>query len=127
MLHAVVVLWFGTKRVSCLGVFREKSVEGLEGAAQRFYYRVMRWTSFVVYPLTLSNAVAMLLLMPLTVSLNVSVYCRFCFSSVCGPQRSMYVVVHRLLFVAYVLEESLVLVHSLLTEASVLEWFLCLF
>ena len=36
MLHAVVVLWFGTKRVSCLGVFREKSVEGLEGAAQRF-------------------------------------------------------------------------------------------
>ena len=45
----------------------------------------------MVYPLTLSNAVAMLLLMPLTVSVNVSVYCRFFFSSVCGPPRSMYV------------------------------------
>jgi len=27
-LHAVVVLWFGTKGVSCLGVFCEKASRG---------------------------------------------------------------------------------------------------
>ena len=41
--------------------------------------------------LTLSIAVAMLLLMSLAVSLNVFVYCLFCVSSVLGPQRLMYV------------------------------------
>ena len=45
----------------------------------------------MVYPLTLSKPIDMLLLMSLAVSLNVSVYCLFCFSAVCGPQRSMYV------------------------------------
>ena len=55
----------------------------------------------MVYLVTVSNSVAMLLLAPL----NVSVYCRFCFSSVYGPHR----LVHRLLVVSYVFEESLVL------------------
>jgi hypothetical protein len=41
--------------------------------------------------LTLSIAVAMLLLMSLAVSLNVFVYCLFCVSSVLGPQWLMYV------------------------------------
>ena len=51
----------------------------------------MRWANFVVNLLTLSIAVAMLLLMSLAVSLNVFVYCLFCVSSVLGPQWLMYV------------------------------------
>ncbi len=45
----------------------------------------------MVYPLTLSKVIDTLLLMPLSESLNVSVYYLFCFSSVYVPQLSMYV------------------------------------